>query len=868
MKAGEPLSPPPSGGAAGSRPKSPPAAKPRPGALVRLSRLFGGVVGAVLGIALLVAVVAGGVGLVAYQRFSADLPDVDGLRNYQPRVMSRVFAGDGRLLAELATERRLFVPYPAIPDLVKQAFVSAEDQNFWIHRGVDPVAIARAAVTDLGQMGQGRRPVGASTITQQVAKNMLLDSQVSLSRKVKEAILAMRIEQTLTKERILELYVNEIYLGLGSYGVASAAQTYFNKPIEQLTIAEAAFLAALPKAPNNYNPFRYPDAAKARRDWVLDRMADDHAITAAQSAAAKAEPIVPSEFRRPQPLPAADWFAEEVRRELIARFGADVTTEGGLQVRTSLDPVLQVAAEKALRDGLMAYDRKLGGWRGPVTHMDAAPLAHDWAGPLGKLGHPPGMLPRWRLAAVTSTTEGEARVGWLEPQPGGQPPQPKTGVVVLSDLGWARPVKDGRQGGTPRRMTDVLLAGDVVMVEPPSIAAPSPVPPAKGGAPAATQAVGRVALRQIPAVQGALVAVDPMTSRVLAMVGGWSFEISQFNRASQAQRQPGSSFKPMVYLTALEQGLSPSQKFLDAPIVINTPEGPWRPANYEGSFKGPMSLRLALEESRNLVTVRLARHIGMEAVAQTAIAFHMVDSMPRVLPAALGAVDTTVLREAGAYAALAAGGREVVPSLIDSVQDRDGHVVWRPEGLGCVACGDQTPPQVTDDRKQIADPQSVFQLVTMMEGVVQHGTGIAARAGLNRPIAGKTGTSQDFNDAWFSGFTPDIVASVWVGFDDPASLGEDETGGAVAAPIWREFMGTALRNRPVLAFQAPPGVSLVAWNTGAGQRTDAFKPDQVPGASASLPGETPVSTGVASESPGQPAQPVSGGVDTSMGGLY
>jgi len=870
MKAGEPLSPPQSGATQGSRPIRPQAAtKPRSGALARLSRVSGGVVGAVLGIVLLAAMVAGGVGLVAYQRFSADLPDVDGLRNYQPRVMSRVYAGDGRLLAELATERRLFVPYPAIPDLVKQAFVSAEDQNFWVHRGVDPLAIVRAGMTDLSQMGQGKRPVGASTITQQVAKNMLLDNQVSLSRKVKEAILAMRIEQTLSKERILELYVNEIYLGLGSYGVAAAAQTYFNKPIEQLTIAEAAFLAALPKAPNNYNPFRYPDAAKARRDWVLDRMADNRAITAEQAAAAKAEPIVPSEFRRPQPLPGADWFAEEVRRELITRFGADVTTEGGLQVRTSLDPGLQIAAEKALRDGLMAYDRKLGGWRGPVTHVDAAPLARDWTGPLGKLGHPPGMLPHWRLAVVTGTADGEARVGWLEPQAGGQPPRPTIGFVPLSDLGWARPVRDGRLGGTPRRITDVLIVGDVVMVEPAASAAgPVSAPPAKGVTAAATPSAGRVALRQIPFVQGALVAVDPTTSRVVAMVGGWSFEISQFNRATQAQRQPGSSFKPMVYLTAMEQGLSPSQKFLDGPIVVNTPEGPWRPANYEGSFKGPMPLRLALEESRNLVTVRVARHVGMEAVAQTAIAFHMVDSMPRVLPAALGAVDTTVLREAGAYAALAAGGREVVPTLIDSVQDRDGHVVWRPEGLGCAACSDQAPPQLTDDRKQIADPQSVFQLVTMMEGVVQHGTGTAAGAGMNRQIAGKTGTSQDFFDAWFSGFTPDLVASVWIGFDSPASLGDKETGGAIAAPVWRAFMTTALKNRPALTFQPPPGVTLAAWDTGAGQRTDAFKPDQVPGASASLPGESSGGTGVASESQEPSAQPVSGGVDTNMGGLY
>ena len=385
-----------------------------------------GVAGAVFGAGLLVALLGAAGGYFAWLRFSADLPDVDGLRNYQPPVMSRIYAGDARLMAELATERRIFVPYSAIPDVVKHAFVSAEDQNFWMHKGVDPLAITRAAVFDLTHMGQGRRPVGASTITQQVAKNMLLDNEVSLARKAREAILAMRIEQTLSKERILELYLNEIYLGVGSYGVAAAGQAYFNKPLDQLTLSEAAFLAALPKAPNNYNPFRAPEAAKGRRDWVLDRMTEDHVITPAEAAAAKAEPIIPAEFHRPQPIPGADWFAEEVRRELIARFGADVTTQGGLMVRTSLDPALQAAAEKAVRNGLMAYDRKLGGWRGPVSHFDAGPaLAKDWAGPLSQLARPPGMLADWRLAVVLSASDTEARVGWLDPAgqgPAGQGP--------------------------------------------------------------------------------------------------------------------------------------------------------------------------------------------------------------------------------------------------------------------------------------------------------------------------------------------------------------------------------------------------------------------------------------------------------------
>jgi penicillin-binding protein 1A len=837
---------------------------------VRIAR---GILGAVAAVVLLGGLGGAAAAWIAYQHFAADLPDVDGLRNYQPPVMSRVYAGDSRLLAELATERRIFVPVSAIPELVKRAFISAEDQNFYTHGGIDPLAIARAAVFDLSHAGQGRRPIGASTITQQVAKNMLLDNQMSLSRKVKEAILAMRIEQNLSKDRILELYLNEIYLGLGSYGVAAAAQAYFNKPLDQLTIAEAAFLAALPKAPNNLNPFKYPEAARARRDYVLDRMAEDHVITAAQAANAKAQPVVPSEFHRPPPIPGAEWFMEEVRRQLIARFGQDAATQGGLMVRTSLDPALQIAAEKSVRNGLMAYDRKMGGWRGPVTHLSIAPADFEtqWPAQLNEVAHPPGMLPNWRLAVVARTTESEARIDWLTPTG-----ERRTAVLALQDLAWARPVHDGKPGPAPRRITDVVQTGDVVMIEPPSAESSAPAAPPPAAAKGKTApllpapAPGRATLRQIPQVEGALVSLDPQTGRVLAMVGGWSFEQSQFNRATQANRQPGSSFKPMVYLTALEKGVSPSQRFLDAPIVIDTPEGRWRPGNYEGNFGGPMSMRVALEESRNLVTLRIAQHVGMKAIADNAIAFHMVDSMPRVLPAALGAVETTVLREAQAYASLATGGREVTPTLIDSVQDPDGHVVMRAEGLTCADCGSAAaPPTITDSRPQIADAASVFQLQLMMEGVVQRGTGVAAGKGLNRPIAGKTGTTQDFADAWFAGFTPDLVTVVWVGFDTPASLGNNETGGAVAAPIWHDYMATALAGHPVLSFPVPPGVTLAQWESSTGTVTDAFKPDQVPGASGPVGGggggafSTSTGDGSSAPSPNAP-----GGVDNSMGGLY
>ncbi len=857
FSAGEPLVPPPpfEGPSRKDRGRTPKAPKPR--SPLRWVARLGGLV---LGVAFVGAITAGVAGYAAFRHFASDLPDVDGLKLYQPKVMSRVYAGDGRLMAELATERRLFVPYSAIPEIVKQAFVSAEDQNYWSHRGVDPLAIARAGVTDFMQMGQGRRPVGASTITQQVAKNMLLDSQLSLSRKVKEAILAMRIEENLTKERILELYLNEIYLGLQAYGVAAAAQSYFNKPLDELNVQEAAFLAALPKAPNNYNPFRFPDAAKARRDWVLDRMVENRVITAEQGVAAKAQPIVPAQFHRPEPIAGADWFAEEVRRRMIDRFGADTTTQGGLMVRTSLDPKLQLAAEKALRDGLLAYDRRFGGWRGPVTHVDGgAALRTTWTSALGGVARPGGLAADWKLAIVYETTDSEARVGWIERSASAV--VSRTGSIGIGELGWARPVHDGKMGGTPRRISDVLQVGDVVMVEP---AGPAAAPPAetKGRTQAArAERADRVQLRQVPTVQGAMVSMDPNTGRVLSMVGGWSFELSQFNRATQALRQPGSSFKPMVYLTALEQDISPSQRFMDAPIEIASPQGPWRPNNYDMSFNGSVPMRIALEKSLNLVTVRIAQKVGMEAVAQTAIAFHVVDNMPRVLPASLGAVDTTVLRMAGAYASLAAGGREVIPTVIDSVQDRDGHVVWRAPGRSCEKCEEAgAPPTLDDNRKQIADAASVFQMVTMMQGAVQRGTGYEAGKGMNRPIAGKTGTSQDFNDAWFVGFTPDVVTAVWIGFDNPTSLGDKESGGVVAAPIWRNYMATALKDHPVLSFAQPEGVTLAKWDSGRGMVTDAFKPNQTPGAS--------VGDYTAAAQDGDGGRAPVGGVDSSMGGLY
>ncbi|MBX9748290.1 MAG: PBP1A family penicillin-binding protein [Roseococcus sp.] len=833
----------------------PPPSKRRP------FRPFGGLLRALLLLAG-VAVLGGGVAAYGlYRTLEAGLPDYRWLADYSPPQMSRIYAGDSRLMAELAAERRVFVPIEAIPRRLQQAFIAAEDQNFESHRGVDPVAVMRAIITNIEQYGSGRRMVGASTITQQVAKNMLVGSDRTVLRKAREALLAMRLENALPKSRILEIYLNEIFLGAQAYGVAAAAQAYFNKSLEELTISEMAFLAALPKAPNNYNPLRFPEQARIRRDWVLERMLEERVITAQEASAARAETILARPFRRPEVVPVGGHFTEDVRRELISRFGQEQTQGGGLVVRTSLEPALQAATEVALRNGLLAYDRRRGGWRGPLAK--SAHAATEWLPALEAFGRPPGMLPEWRQAVVLEIREREARVGWFVRAHLRAPAEPRTGTILLEDLAWARPVlpSQGNQpvrlGNAPRRLSDVLALGDVIMVEPAATAAPTAAGATPPRAPAAAARADRVLLRQIPEVEGAVVALDPNTGRVLAMSGGWSFERSQFNRASQAMRQPGSSFKPYVYIAALEQGIPPNQRFLDGGVEVATPQGVWRPGNYGGgSSGGYVTMRNALERSLNLVTVRLAQEVGMDRVAETAARFGVIENMPRFLSMSLGAGETTVLRQAAAYASFVNGGRRVEPTLVDSVQDQRGRVIWRSTNRDCAACAggpEGGPPRFTDNRRQIADPIAAFQITSILQGAVQRGTGGRAGAGLNRPIAGKTGTTDDYKDNWFVGFTPDIVVAVWVGYDDPRTLGQGETGGTNAAPIFREVIAAALQGSPAVPFRAPPGVALVRIQTDRGETIlEAFRPGTEN--AATVPTEMP--SGAAAR------------VDSGLGGLY
>jgi penicillin-binding protein 1A len=808
--------------------------------------------------------------------FGRDLPDYQQLAHYQPPIVTRVHAGDGRLLAEYATERRIFVPIQAIPKPVVNAFLSAEDKNFYSHHGVDPVSIVRAAITDVSRFRANRRPVGASTITQQVAKNMLLSNEISIERKVKEILLATRIEAALPKDRILELYLNEIYLGSGAYGVAAAALTYFNKSLDELTLGEAAFLAGLPKAPNRYNPGRFPLAAKVRRDWVMERMIEDGVATQEEVAQVEAQPLE-LHHRQEAEQVRAPYFAEEVRRDVLARYGEKILYGAGLSVRTSLDARLQAASDKALRTGLIAYERSRGGWRGAVAHIDPK---GDWAAHLAAVPVPAVASDvGWRLAMVVRSEPDGAAIGLANGA---------SGRIPFSEMRWARPRhENGSFGPYPRGAPDVVKPGDVVMVEPLSGSS------SKGEASGA-KTTGVFTLCQVPEVSGALVAMDPHTGRVLAISGGFSFETSQFDRATQAKRQPGSSIKPFVYLTALDHGFTPSTLVVDGPISL--PQGPglpmWSPTNYsklnhEAKFRGPTPLRVALELSLNAVTARVASLIGMEPIAQTVERFGIMDHMPREYSMALGAGETTLLRHTAAYAMLVNGGKRITPTFIDRIQDRNGATIFHADQRRCDGCSDvewrrQPVPVIPDKREQVADPGSAFQIVTMLQGVVERGTGKAVLA-VGKPIAGKTGTTNDWRDAWFVGFTPDLVAGVYIGFDDPDSLGDDETGGHIAAPVFRDFMIAALKDAPATAFRTPPGMRLyrVSASTGlpagAGEAAiyEAYKPGTEPGQNRNLglqrePGddETPIASMGGSESGEAVRPPVRGAPASGTGGLY
>ncbi len=766
-------------------------------------RLIGYFFGVGIVLALLVAA-----GIALYiGDLTKDLPDYEVLAKYEPPVTTRVHASDGALMAEFARERRLYLPIQAVPDRVKAAFLSAEDKNFYKHPGIDVTGLARAVVTNARNLGSGRRPVGASTITQQVAKNFLLTSDQTMQRKIKEMVLSFRIEQAYSKDRILELYLNEIFFGLGAYGIAGAALTYFDKSVNELTLEEAAYLAALPKGPSNYHPFRHTERAIERRNWVIDQMVENGYATAEEGEKAKNTGLNVSPRRRGTYLFAGEYFTEEVRRDIISRYGEDALYEGGLSVRTTLDPQMQLYARKALHNGLLRYDT-LRGYRGPVTQID---VSGDWGAALGEVD---GLsdVPEWIVAVVLGTEDNKISIG-LKPErevSGALSEERTTGTIALEDMKWAmRHVVDGKRLKAERQ-SDVLKPGDVIFVE------------KKADTDRAWT------LRQVPEVEGALVAMDPHTGRVLAMVGGFSYAESEFNRATQAYRQPGSAFKPVVYAAALDNGYTPASVVLDAPISVQVGNDVWEPKNYGGKFAGPSTLRAGIERSRNLMTVRLAKDMGMPLVADYAEHFGIYDKMLPVLAMSLGSGETTVMRMVSAYAVMANGGKQIVPSLIDRIQDRYGKTVYKHDRRECVGCvasewTNQEEPEIINDREQVLDPMTAYQITSMMEGVVKRGTATSI-AELGRPIAGKTGTTNDEKDAWFVGYTPDLVVGVFMGFDTPRPMGRGSTGGGLAAPIFKEFMGNALKDMRPVDFQVPEGMNIIPIDRKTGMRAESGQP--------------------------------------------
>ena len=974
---------------------------------------------------LFVVGVAGFVGVLwVFWTYGRELPDYQQLTAYDPPVATRIHAGNGALIAEYAREKRVFVPVAAIPPQLIHAFLSAEDKAFYTHRGIDFRALARAAITNALNYGSGKRPIGASTITQQVTKNFLLTNEVSIDRKIREAILAMRMERAFTKDQILALYLNEIYLGLGSYGVAAAALNYFDKSLDQLTLSEMAYLAALPKAPANYHPVRRTHAAIQRRNWVLTQMQQNGYIDQTEAGRAAATSLDVAEQTGADSFPAPH-FAEEVRRYVVAKFGEDALYNGGLSVRTTLHPTLQRAARRALVQGLEALDRRQG-WRGPLAKLDTAGIAAANGGlravviagdgenagdaegvgkgdqesvgdidgdtegntdgntvgfgqgdqeraadakilgeelglgfgegsgvslgeelglgfgegsgvSLGEelglgfgegsgvvigeglgagigegLGQGPGegigegveqsfgerlglrdgldqgldegveqsfgerlglrdgiddgdvasagdisaegdvdgtgevvakihieevlrdhertMLDNHYAALVTSVTRGEARILTLQ----------GPARIPFQLAFWAYPPRD-EEGVRPpplRDLRDALEVGDIVMVQP-----PDETPDLVRGE--FVPQPGDYALSQLPAVDGAIVAIDPHTGRLLAMSGGYNYRVSEFNRAVQARRQPGSAFKPFVYLAALDQGYNPTTRILDAPLVVDQGPGKpkWKPANYTKRFYGPSIMRVGIEKSRNLMTARLAMNLGMEQVHDYAKKFGINENLPLLLSMSLGAGETTLLRLTTAYGMLVNGGKQITPSLVDRVQDRHGHTIDRHDTRECPSCrpeegwADQSIPELADVREQLTSPTSAFQMVSMLEGAVKRGTGRrVGRLGLE--VAGKTGTTNDNTNAWFVGFTPDLAIGVFVGYDTPRRLGKNETGASTAAPIFADFLAEAQSGKPEIPFRRPSGITIIPVHSETGERVtsdhgkaiyEVFKLGQRPG---------------------------------------
>mgnify|MGYP000043915620 FL=1 len=756
-----------------------------------------------------------------FYMYGRDLPSYDVLSQYAPKTISRIYSSEGRIIDEFASERRLFTPSEEIPDIVKQAFISAEDKNFYSHPGYDLRGMAAAFVDAVKSRGADLR--GASTITQQVTKNFLLDGSRTAERKIQELILAPRLEASLGKEGVLELYLNEIDLGVRSFGVTAAAQSYFNKSLSELSPAEAAFLAVHPKAPYSYHPVKNREAALARRDFILREMFENGYIDQAAYQEALDDPlrtVQNGDFPAfSSERPPRDYFTDEIRRQLSQNFGEEEFFSGGLSIRATIDPDMQVEAAHALQRALEQYDRGIGRWRGTGKTIAPEELATEdqWRAALSNtiVARDVTLENKWYPAVVLGIADGEMRIGIEDVIATEAEPQ----VIPAKDIDWIR-------GG----FTDNFEVGDVVHVRRMT-----------------TDADGtfiRWTLRQVPEVQGGFMAMDVNTGRVIAMQGGFSYQNSVFNRATQAQRQPGSSFKPFVYAAALDSGYSPATIVVDAPIEINTPQGVWRPQNSSNQFYGPTPLRTGIEQSRNLMTIRLAQEIGMDVVGAYAEKFGVYQKLQPVLANALGSQETTLFKMVAAYAMFANGGERVEPTLVDRVQDRYGKTVYRHDERICEDCSDLNlplgqAPRISSTRERVMNEITAYQLTSMMEGVVQRGSA-SKTVNLPVPIAGKTGTTNDAKDVWFIGFSSNIVAGCYIGYDNPRSLGEGAYGGGMCGPVFNQFMTQAIKTYGGGKFNVPSDCQFIKIDRFSGARLpDSASGDNVI-AECFRPGEEPV----------------------------
>ena len=720
--------------------------------------------------------------------FSTGLPDYKKLESYEPPVSSRVYANNGTLIAEYAVEKRLFIPYDSVPTTVVNAFLSAEDKNFFNHPGIDPKGIIRAVLNNFKNIVNNKRLEGASTITQQVAKNFLLTSEVSLKRKIKEAILAFRIEKAYTKDKILELYLNQIYLGEGTYGIAAASLEYFDKSVKELNYPEAALLAALPKAPSKYNPFRYYDEAKLRRNLVLQNLNQNNFISNAEFKKFRNEEIKLKK-RKIKLLKEANYYSEEIRRTIKDNYGFDKLYTQGLSIKSALDVDYQLHALSALRLGIESYDKRHG-WRGPVLNTK---FEKNWKEKLKEKKIDTSL--NWRFAEIINVNESEIVFQIIDKK--------EKGEIQSASLKWA----------IKKTIYDSFKINDIIFVS--------------------KNLKNKWELKQHPKVNGAIVVIDPYNGKVKALVGGFSFESSEFNRATQAKRQPGSAFKPFVYATALENNFSPNSIVLDAPFIAEQGVGlkDWKPENYGKEFYGPTTLRKGIEFSRNLMTVRVAQQIGLKKILQLSQVLNIYNEIPELLSVSLGSAETTLFQITNAYATFVNGGKKITPVLIERIQDRRGKTIFNSDNRNCIGCDrysekETIVPSIVNNYQQVVSKETAYQILSMLEGTVQRGTAKRLKD-LKVPLAGKTGTTNDNYDAWFIGSTSNLVIGVYIGFDNPKTLGRYETGSKVALPIFKNFIKKALYKDEFKPFLIPEEIFFAAIDYNTGKREKFSNPDSI-----------------------------------------